>query len=668
MELSTFLSTLTAHPEVAKHLDFNACLAFIELIQLLKPALQLYLNPDFEEPMPLSELPVDILKFFELSLDLDHESAKMIWEILCPIAWALGSPSDIQAFGRRYMQLFLDYGLSRGVAFFTFIPPTRTCLDPGCNSKTRTGKKAGVPYSRELYQEKTVAVTVFTQDFGPVPGLSVSFSCKACNTHYYPTYYVDGKKKLRMYYRQDKLVFVHSATHHYIEKRTLDNFTTSMLVAWTSAGNCARIYNDGVGRSITLSLPVEFENDYHIKLDTEDVWAGLMLHWLLEDAEERQQVLELPEDARSQSKRLQFALRQRNKRMAGTGQEAWNHACNLCCWITVNASGQQGFLRSTVTDGVTIGRPACSSHDCESPLKSVKDRFCPAHADQDLLCVVITTCSCPAEKGYRTCADGEHRRLEDYNSEKEKAMFQLKERLARLRTSQPREGIPQGAEDTGRDEEVIIDQDGVCDTDKPEEGNQKLRARFGRRRSHNEELCVASCGVIIGRETFYGSEAPTKVVSFWKKLFPTQRSLPGVLWHDNNCRIVAMLNNPARPDKYFENSALPVDVFHFKCKHKKTDDHCNEHCNPANWSELYTPEGTWRFNSSAAEQANAWIGGYQTIVREMQADRYDFFLDEMIKRRNRNLISDLEKRNTNPFLIPREVLLCEDPPQLLAAT
>ncbi|KAF4617929.1 hypothetical protein D9613_005655 [Agrocybe pediades] len=170
MELSTFLSTLTAHPEVAKHLDFNACLAFIELIQLLKPALQLYLNPDFEEPMPLSELPVDILKFFELSLDLDHESAKMIWEILCPIAWALGSPSDIQAF---------DYGLSRGVAFFTFIPPTHTCLDPGCNSKTRTGKKAGVPYSRELYQEKTVAVTVFTQDFGPVPGLSVSFSCKA---------------------------------------------------------------------------------------------------------------------------------------------------------------------------------------------------------------------------------------------------------------------------------------------------------------------------------------------------------------------------------------------------------------------------------------------------------------------------------------------------------
>jgi hypothetical protein len=34
---------------------------------------------------------------------------------------------------------------------------------------------------------------------------------------------------------------------------------------------------------------------------------------------------------------------------------------------------------------------------------------------------------------------------------------------------------------------------------------------FGRRRTHNEELCVASCGVILGRATCYGSEAPNGV-------------------------------------------------------------------------------------------------------------------------------------------------------------
>jgi len=116
----------------------------------------------------------------------------------------------------------------------------------------------------------------------------------------------------------------------------------------------------------------------------------------------------------------------------------------------------------------------------------------------------------------------EHRELEDFNVTRNKAMFQLKQRLARLKTSQPRDSIPDTLPTSGPvqisattpaifdDEEVVLDKDGVCDG-KPEEGNKTLRARFGRKRTHNEELCVASCGVILGRATFYGSEAPNGV-------------------------------------------------------------------------------------------------------------------------------------------------------------
>lgn len=46
-----------------------------------------------------------------------------------------------------------------------------------------------------------------------------------------------------------------------------------------------------------------------------------------------------------------------------------------------------------------------------------------------------------------------------------------------------------------------VDEDGECD-DKPEEGNRKVRARLGRRWTHNEQLCVATCGVILGCATF----------------------------------------------------------------------------------------------------------------------------------------------------------------------
>lgn len=88
-------------------------------------------------------------------------------------------------------------------------------------------------------------------------------------------------------------------------------------------------------------------------------------------------------------------------------------------------------------------------------------------------------------------------------------MFQLKHRLVKLKIIQPDERSDMG-EDSLADEEVEVDQDGVCDG-KPDTRNQASRAHFGRKQTHNEELCVASCGVILGRATFYDSEAPNGV-------------------------------------------------------------------------------------------------------------------------------------------------------------
>src|ERR1700761_252055 len=127
------------------------------------------------------------------------------------------------------------------------------------------------------------------------------------------------------------------------------------------------------------------------------------------------------------------------------------------------------------------------------------------------------------------------------------------------------------------------------------------------------------------------------------------------MWHDNNCRIVAMLKKDK--DSYFSKCALPVDVFHFKCKHKEGDVDCSRYCNPYIYPNLRTETGQWRFNSSAAEQTNAWFGGYQAIVQEMSAERYNFFLDEMIRRRNVVMVNLVRKRNQNPHNIPRDELL-----------
>lgn len=145
-------------------------------------------------------------------------------------------------------------------------------------------------------------------------------------------------------------------------------------------------------------------------------------------------------------------------------------------------------------------------HDCKGRLKSVKDRFCEEHQDDVELCAVIT-CQTPAQKPFRTCSIPEHRAIETQYDERGKALFQLRQRLQRLRVRDLADDVSVDNVDPAlEDGDLEFDDDGVCEGKKSDQGNRKPRARFGRRRTHNEQLCVGSCKIIHGRATFYGSE------------------------------------------------------------------------------------------------------------------------------------------------------------------
>jgi hypothetical protein len=322
-------------------------------------------------------------------------------------------------------------------------------------------------------------------------------------------------------------------------------------------------------------------------------------------------------------------------------------------------------IRSTVTDGVTMGHTCCAVHDCKIALPSQKGvRFCTKHAHKEAECA-FDDCANACESGFKTCAEPRHREIElEHDLLKQQSVFTLKARAARLEIAHD---IPLDAED-----DVLAS--AAC-ADKPSTGNRrKPRVFFSRRRVHNEELCISSCGIILGRATFYGSEAPNGVLvrtyscegfplltalqTFWLRLFPTLASMPHVLWHDNNCNIYTMLQNePEEVRQRFINTIMPVDVFHFKCKHKETDTVCNEHCNPALFDDILMDGDKWRFNSSAAEQVNSWFVRFASVVREMEVVRYNFFLDEVVKRRNRARVAELERQGHAPYLIPRSSLL-----------
>ena len=120
--------------------------------------------------------------------------------------------------------------------------------------------------------------------------------------------------------------------------------------------------------------------------------------------------------------------------------------------------------------------------------------------------------------------------------------------------------------------------------------------------------------------------------------------MPEIVFYDNNCQLWFVV----KKDQFFNNTKFPVDVFHFNCKHSKRDLFCQQNCNPASFPELKDDNGKWYFNSSAAEQTNSWLRKYTAICKEMVAFKFNFFLDEMIIRRNRNTLTRLARTGQQP--------------------
>lgn len=147
-------------------------------------------------------------------------------------------------------------------------------------------------------------------------------------------------------------------------------------------------------------------------------------------------------------------------------------------------------------DGVSVKRPCCAVHDCQGRLRSQRDKFCATHAWRAHYCHV-EGCWNPATPGFMTCTQAAHRALDDARSVRRTALFQLTRRLER-------QGVLTADDVTAIVDEADADNE-MCIA-KSDSGNVKWRTHFARRRTHNEQLCVCTCGVIQGRATFYGSE------------------------------------------------------------------------------------------------------------------------------------------------------------------
>ncbi|KDQ12188.1 hypothetical protein BOTBODRAFT_89130, partial [Botryobasidium botryosum FD-172 SS1] len=471
--------------------------------------------------------------------------------------------------------------------------------------------------------------TLFTFGAGPVKIWSNSVACWECHSRYYHNYYVHSKGTQRRYYDSFVPEIIEVAKHFYVETKLLAQFGAYMSLAAVSSTNLSRIYN----RVFPLRPSQAESREPYMVLGYEHVMDGFLIHSLLQDLCERSSYLEVREDAESQILRLRPALEARNKRMVGIGQEMWNHICDVCTKIT-EEDGVQKKMQAVVIDGIAVGHYTCAVKDCKVPLSNIRHRFCQVHFDQSSLCCVAG-CGAPMAPGFMTCPLPEHRQLEDEKEAEAKSLFHRKHQRERLKMTHLRDSLAVPSASGDPDMEFLED---------PRKG-PKVKTVFTRRSTHNEQLVVRPCGVVVGRATMYYSEAYSN--DMLKVIFPTLESSPEAAMFDSACKVVAHII--AQGDPWFaeHGTAWVVDVFHFQ-KHKESDWRCKEYCDPGKYSELVSADGKWVFNSSVAEQTNSWFEGFHAMCRAMLVDRYNFFLDEMIKLRNRWMVDELEKKGHNP--------------------
>src|SRR6266571_3042768 len=84
-----------------------------------------------------------------------------------------------------------------------------------------------------------------------------------------------------------------------------------------------------------------------------------------------------------------------------------------------------------------------------------------------------------------------------------------------------------------------------------------------------------------------------------------------------------------------------VDFYHYT-NHHATDEICHTWCNPAPQDgsapnlvgDRIDKNGNtvkvWEFNTEACEQLNAWLGGYESILKRMTFENFNWFLHVMI--------------------------------------
>ncbi|KAH6890125.1 hypothetical protein BKA70DRAFT_1376556 [Coprinopsis sp. MPI-PUGE-AT-0042] len=259
---------------------------------------------------------------------------------------------------------------------------------------------------------------------------------------------------------------------------------------------------------------------------------------------------------------------------------------------------EDAWVNMRVVDGIVTGPYHCAYPDCDQPLANYREL---GH-----LCRVAG-CQRPRVKETKACQQHQA----EWNAH---VATHNKSHLAGVKRIilNPGEALPWHNH-----------QDGAPNPhDQPDAGVPLRKNYFAPGKFYCVETLCAPCGVPIAWKLFDKSESPTNIINFLDDVYPVPTSRPNFIAIDKACIVLKTLINH-RPDW--------VD-----------DAFCQEWCDPAP-SDGSVPNlvilkrdahgrAVWvrAFNTQACEQLNAWLASYDSILKRMTLNNFNWFLHAIL--------------------------------------
>ena len=283
-------------------------------------------------------------------------------------------------------------------------------------------------------------------------------------------------------------------------------------------------------------------------------------------------------------------------------------------------------VKMVVVDGIVMGPTHCAFDGCTSNLINARGgSFCPFHETQHGAKCRVYDCQALKINPSQACEQHQPEWRKYIQSHSRENLSGVRRILRRSQENLPwHPNIQRNLQ--------------PHDLNVPE---QQKKNYFSPNRFYCVETICAPCGTVIAWTKFAKSESPTHILEFLSSVYPTEESRPDYICIDKACLILHTSISNGSWDEWKKTTRVIVDAFHYK-SHSDEDALCRKWCNPSptdsSAPNLVIPAVDKNgqaclkqaFNTQACEQLNAWLGGFESVLKRMVPGNFNWFLHTML--------------------------------------